>query len=318
MVISPDFRFKAVFFGTPEFSVPALKALIDSDHEILAVVTQPDRHKGRGRHLTASPVKVEAQKQGLRILQPSKVKDASFIKELELLMPSVIVVAAYGQILPLEILRLPGFGCINIHASLLPKYRGAAPVNWAIINGEHFTGVSIMLMDKGMDTGPVLLQREVKIEDCDTVGSLSSRLSRIGADALVEALRGLAEGRLKPVPQKGEVSYAPLLKKTDALIPWSESAEKLCNFIRGVNPWPGAYSFLDSERVKILKADAVEGQGEAGVIHKADKKELLVGTGRGLLSILEIQPPDKPVMPIDAFLQGRKLKEGIKFSKSSY
>lgn len=280
-------------------------------------MTQPDRQSGRGRHVTSCAVKAEAQEHGLRILQPDKVRDAAFVNDLKLLNPSVIVVAAYGQILPLDIINLPQYRCVNVHASLLPKYRGAAPINWAIINGESKTGITIMLMDEGMDTGHILLQEEVVIDEGDTAGSLSHRLSGIGADVLMKALKGLEEGSLKPRQQDGIVSYAPLLRKTDGLIKWANSAKKLSNFIRGMNPWPGAYSFLENERIKILRAEAVEGVGSTGVIKNVTKNKLLVGTGAGLLSIFEVQPTGKQVMPVESFLQGRKIKEGMRFHENT-
>lgn len=306
-------RMRIVFFGTPEFAVPSLKALLNSEYEILAVVTQPDRQSGRGKHITACPVKHEAQKVRLKILQPQRVREITFIEELKLLNPAVIVVVAYGQILPSEIIHLPKYGCINVHASLLPKYRGAAPINWAIINGEDKTGITTMLMDEGMDTGPVLLQTETKIGEDDTAESLSKKLSKIGADILMQTLKGLEHGDLKPKPQTGDISYAPLFKKTDGLILWSKTATELCNFIRGMSPRPGAYSFLEGKRVKILRATALDGVEEMGIINKVTKDNLIVGTGKGLLSILEIQPEGKPVMTIKAFLQGRKIVQGMKF-----
>lgn len=304
---------KVVFFGTPEFAIPSLKALVNSGHKVLLVVTQPDRQSGRGRHITPCAVKVWAQKEGLKVVQPQRVKDPEFIRELNTLKPSVIVVVAYGQILPSEIIHLPELGCINVHASLLPKYRGAAPINWAIINGESKTGITTMLMDEGMDTGPVLLQKELEIMPDDTAGSLSLRLSKVGADLLMQTLKGLEDGNLKPEAQIGKVSYAPILKKTDGLIQWAKSAKELCNFIRGTNPWPGAYSFLEGERIKILKAVAIDREGEERIINKVTKAELLVGTGKGVLSILEIQLSGKPITPVKAFLQGRMLKEGMRF-----
>jgi len=304
---------KLVFFGTPEFAVLPLQTLLSSNHEILSVVTQPDRQSGRGRHMKPSPVKLEAQKAGLKILQPQSVRDESFIAELKSFNPLAIVLVAYGQILPASIIDLPKLGCINIHASLLPAYRGAAPVNWAIINGEKKTGVTIMLMDEGMDTGPILLQDEIKIRENDTTGSLSLNLSEIGADLLISVLKDLNGGFLKPRAQAGKISYAPILKKTDGLLNWFRSAKSLCNFIRGMNPWPGAYSYLDQERIKILSARPTNDNGLAGVIKKISKDELIICAGNGALSILELQPSGKPAMPIRAFLQGRKLKEGRRF-----
>ncbi|MBI5674544.1 MAG: methionyl-tRNA formyltransferase [Nitrospirae bacterium] len=304
---------RLIFFGTPEFAVPALKALINSEHEVLAVVSQPDRRSGRGRRLALTPVKSEAQSAGLTILQPNKVKESGFIEELKRFNPEAIVTAAYGQLLPSGIIHLPKFGCINIHASLLPKYRGAAPINWAIINGDKMTGITIMLMDEGMDTGPILLHREEAIRDEDTAGSLSERLSLLGAEALIKTLDMLKQGLIKPVPQTRDASSAPLLRKDNGLIKWPLSADKLGNFIRGVNPWPGAYTFLDGKRIKILKAASVNGSGEAGIICKAQKDELFVGTGKGLLRLIEVQPAGKPVMDVRLFMQGRSLKEGMKF-----
>jgi len=300
-----------VYFGTPEFAVTPLKTLLNSGNEVLAVVTQPDRQSGRGRHISACPVKTEAQKSGLKVLQPLKVRDTEFLTNLRSLNPSVIVVAAYGQILPSEIIHLPKFGCINIHASLLPKYRGAAPINWAIINGEKKTGITTMLMDEGMDTGPILLQEEMEITSDETAGSLSVKLSRIGADLLIRTLNQLENGMIKPVTQAGEASYAPLLKKTDGLINWSGSAGEINNFIRGMDPWPGAYGFLGGERIKILKVVSLDENADAGIIQRVSKDELIVGAVKGSISILEIQPQGKPVMTIRAFLQGRKIKEGM-------
>lgn len=309
---------RLIFFGTPEFAVPALNALINSEHEILAVVSQPDRRSGRGRHLVLSPVKREAQSAGLTILQPRTVKEEVFLEGLKKLNPEAIVTAAYGQLLPSGIIHLPKFGCINIHASLLPKYRGAAPINWAIINGDKMTGITMMLMDEGMDTGPILLQREEAIRDEDTTGSLSERLSLLGAEALINTLNMLEKGLIKPVPQSGDGSRAPLLKKDNGLMNWLLSADKLNNFIRGVSPWPGAYTFLEGKRVKILKAVYAEGSGDAGVIFSATKDELLVGTGKGLLRLLEVQPEGKPVMDVRLFMQGRSLREGIKFDDEPF
>jgi methionyl-tRNA formyltransferase len=303
-----------VYFGTPEFAVTPLKTLLNSGYEVLAVVTQPDRQSGRGRHISACPVKIEAQKSGIETLQPLKVRNTEFLEKLRSINPSVIVVAAYGQILPPEIIHLPAFGCVNIHASLLPKYRGAAPVNWSIINGEKKTGITTMLMDEGMDTGPILLQEEVEITSDDTAGSLSGKLSKIGSDLLIHTLKALENRMIKPVPQTGEASYAPLLKKTDGLVNWSRSAGETSNFIRGMNPWPGAYGFLEGERIKILKVVSLDESGEAGKIKRVSKDEMIAGAVKGSISILEIQPQGKPVMTIRSFLQGRKIREGMRFS----
>jgi methionyl-tRNA formyltransferase len=315
---------KIVFFGTPEFAVPSLQCLLNAGHEIAAVITQPDRQVGRGRKIKSSQVKREAEKNGIRVLQPQRVRDDNFIRELEVFNPSAIVVVAYGQILPSGILHLPKYGCINVHASLLPDYRGAAPVNRAIINGEKKTGITIMLMDEGMDTGPVLLQEEMDIKDDDTAGILSCRLSEAGAQLLIPALEGVEKGTLIPQPQAGKVSYAPPLKKKDALIEWSKTAKYLFHFIRGMNPWPAAYSFLDGTRIKILKVapvvteehDKTHRAGGPGMIDSATRNELIVSTGSGKIAILELQPAGKPVMSVRSFLQGRSLREGMRFHDS--
>lgn len=302
-----------VFFGTPEFAVLPFKKLLDSGYEILGVITQPDRQRGRGRNVKSCPVKLEALKANLKIFQPEKVKDSGFINGLKTLNPDAIVVVAYGQILPPEIIHLPKLGCINIHASLLPKYRGAAPINWAVINGEKKTGITTMLMDEGMDTGPILLQEETEIRPEHTAGSLFRILSEMGANLLIPTLQGLEEGTLKPQPQTGEPSYAPMLEKSDGLIQWNRPAKALVNFVRGMNPWPGAYGFLDGERMRILRAVPVSGEGGIGVIERITKDELVIGTGKGRISIIEIQPPGKPVMAIKSFLQGRRLKKEMRF-----
>ncbi len=303
-----------VFFGTPEFAVPAFTSLLESSHEVLAVVTQPDRQSGRGRKIKSCPVKIEALRADKRVLQPQAVRDTAFVDELRNLKPDAIVVVAYGQILPPEIIYLPPKGCINIHASLLPKYRGAAPINWSLIQGDVSTGITIMQMDEGMDTGPILLQEEIEILPEDTAGSLSSRLSHRGGPLLIKALGGIERDKLKPRPQEGTATYAAIMKKGDGFIQWTRTADELNGFIRGMNPWPGAYGFIEQERYKILKAVPSGGTGEPGVIAKMTKDEFLVGTGSGLLSVLEIQPAGKPVMPVHAFLQGSRLKEGMRFS----
>jgi methionyl-tRNA formyltransferase len=259
------------------------------------------------------PVKHEALKADLKIFQPEKVKDPEFINGLKTMIPDAIVVVAYGQILPPEIIHLPRLGCINIHASLLPKYRGAAPINWAVINGEKKTGITTMLMDEGMDTGPILLQEETEIRQEHTAGSLSRVLSEMGADLLMTTLQGLEGGKLKPQPQTGEASCAPMLEKSDGFMQWNRPAEALFNFVRGMNPWPGAYGFLEGERIKILKALPLSGEGGIGVIERTTKDELVVGTGKGSISIIEIQPPGKQAMTIKAFLQGRRLEKGMRF-----
>ncbi len=299
-----------IFFGTPEFAVPSLKALLSKGEKILLVVTQPDKPKGRGKTVQPSEIKKIALQYGLPISQPEKIKNENFIKELKLLNPEFCIVVAYGKILPKEILETPKYGCINLHASLLPKYRGAAPIQWALIKGEKITGVTTMIIDEGLDTGPILLQKEVPISDEDDAESLSKKLSMIGAELLIETIDKMRKGIIIPKPQTGEISYAPQLKKEDGKINWNDSARKIFNLIRGTYPWPCAYSFLKNERVKIIKTEVLEGNASAGLIVKA-KNELIVGTGNGLLRILLIQPEGKKIMTAKEFISGRKINEDM-------
>lgn len=307
---------RIVFFGTPLFAVPSLKALIQAGEEISAVVTQPDRKKGRGHLLSQSPVKELSVKNGINVLQPEKMNDAAFLNELSSIKPELIVVVAYGKILIEEILRLPALGYINVHASLLPKYRGAAPIAWAIINGEKKTGITTMLMDKGLDTGDILLQEELEISDEDTTETLSIRLSELGASLLLKTISRIRDGSLKPQRQSGEATYAPIIKKEDGLVNWSKTAAELSNFVRGMHPWPGAYCYLNREMIKLVRVKAIAGSGMTGRIEKAHNSEFIAGTGSGLLSIVELQPQNKKVMPASAFLQGRSIKEGTYFDEA--
>ncbi|MDI6743895.1 MAG: methionyl-tRNA formyltransferase [Thermodesulfovibrionales bacterium] len=302
---------RIIFFGTPLFAVPSLKVLIQAGEEISAVVTQPDRKKGRGHLFSQPPVKELAVENGIRVLQPERMNDAAFLNELSSIKPELIAVVAYGKILTEDILRLPALGCINVHASLLPKYRGAAPIAWAILNGERKTGITTMLMDKGLDRGDIMLQEELQISGDDTTETLSIRLSELGAALLIKTIGKIKDGSLKPRKQSGEASYAPVIKKENGLVRWSKTALELYNFVRGMRPWPGAYCYLDGEMIKLIKVKTVAGSGIPGRIEKAEGGELLVGTADGLLSILELQPQNKKVMPAKAFLQGRNIKEGM-------
>lgn len=299
-----------IFFGTPRFAVPSLKALVDGSEDIALVVTQPDKVKGRGHVLSPPPVKETAQSRGIAVMQPRLIKDSGFHDELRSLNPEFIVVVAYGRILPEEVLAIPEKGCINVHASLLPKYRGAAPVQWALINGGKTTGVTTMLMDEGMDTGDVLMSAELAIGDNDNAGTLSEKLSVLGAKVLMETVRGMREGKVRPAPQEGEPTYAPPLKKGDGRMDWNKSAVELSDFIRGMHPWPSAFCYLNGEMIKIVKAMPLDGSGAPGRIEKASGGVLIAGTGRGLLLIEELQPQGKRVMPAKAFLAGRRLREG--------
>lgn len=250
---------RIVFMGTPEFSVPSLNALLRSGHAVVGVVTQPDRPKGRGQELAASPIKQLALAHKIPILQPLKMKDPAFLESLSAWKPDLIAVTAFGRILPKVVLDLPPKGCINVHASLLPKYRGAGPIQWAIIKGERETGITTMLMDEGMDTGAMLLQERVSIEPDETAGTLSVKLAEIGGRLLITTLEHLEKGSLAPTAQDhGCATMAPLLKKEDGLLDWTQSAADLANRVRGLTPWPGAYTFAGEERWAIWRAAAME------------------------------------------------------------
>ena len=299
--------------GTPQFAVPPLAALIKAGHEIAGVVTRIDKPAGRGRTVTAPPVKLFAVERGLAVFQPKRVRDPEFLDTLRRLEPEAIVVAAYGQILPAAVLHLPRYGCINIHASLLPAYRGAAPINWAIIRGEERTGITIMQMDEGMDTGAVLLQESIRIDPEDTAGTLTEKLSELGARLIAEALPGIVSGALKPVAQdNARATLAPLLKKEDGLIDWTLPAKDIHDRVRGFTPWPGAYTFLEGTMVKLLKTGVAPGSLAAGVI-AAKGNTLEVGTGKDLIRLVTVQPAGKKPMAAGDFLRGHRITAGTKF-----
>lgn len=301
-----------IFLGTPEFAVPSMRALLNSGEDIRLVVTQTDKRKGRGHILSPPPVKIAALKAGLEVVQPVTLKDNLFTDRLTSIRPEFIAVVAYGRILTKTILEIPERGCINVHASLLPRYRGAAPIQWAIINGEKKTGVTTMIVTEKLDTGPILLQKEEDIRDDDTAESLGRRLSELGASLLIKTLKGMRDGSVMPVEQAGITNYVPVIKKRDGLIDWEKSAPEISNLVRGMRPWPGAYCHINDESVRILKARRVDGDSAPGVIASISNNELIIGTGHGLLSVLELQPSGKKPMPVSAFLQGRKLREGTR------
>jgi methionyl-tRNA formyltransferase len=305
---------RIVFFGTPAFAVPSLDALLQSGEVLMAVVTQPDKRSGRGHLFSPPAVKEFAREKRINVLQPLNIKDPLFIDDLYNLRPELIVVAAYGKILPAQILGLPLHGCINIHASLLPKYRGAAPIQWAIINGEKKTGITIMLMDEGLDTGNIILQEETEIYDDDNTETLGKRLAELGASLLTKTVKNIEDGFFKSIPQQGLPSYAPPLKKREGKLNWSKTAREIFNFVRGMYPWPCAYCYLNKERIKITKVRVFEGSGIPGRIEKADD-EFIVGTREGLISIIELQPEGKTLMSSKAFLHGRRLKKGAFFDE---
>lgn len=299
--------------GTPDFSVPALEALIEGGHEVLAVVTQPDKPRGRGKEMQFPPVKEAALKYGLRVYQPVKVKNnPEFMELLEETKPDAIVVIAFGQILPKEVLEFPKYGCVNIHASLLPKYRGAAPIQWVIIDGEKETGVTTMMMNEGLDTGDMLLKTIIPIEEKETGGSLFDKLAMAGGPLILETLKGLEAGEITPVPQEGESNYAKILTKTLGNIDWTKDAVSIERLIRGLSPWPSAYTFYGNKTLKIWQADAIpgEGKGEAGEIVSIGKNSFEIQTGDGLLSVKELQLEGKKRMDAGAFLRGFSLNAG--------
>ena len=310
---------RIVFMCTPEFAVPSLKALLRSEHRVVGVVTQPDRPKGRGQELAASPIKQLALQSNIPILQPLKMKDPAFLDALATWKPDLIAVAAFGRILPKIILDLPPRGCINVHASLLPKYRGAGPIQWALIKGERETGITTMLMDEGMDTGAILLQEKTPIAPDDTAGTLSVKLAEVGGRLLVTTLAGLLDGTVTPQPQDGSLAtMAPLLKKEDGLLEWTQPASELANRVRGLTPWPGAYTYANDERWTIWRA-AVSGEtggaGAPGTVQRATKDALLVSTGRGLLAITELQPANSRRMTAAQYLAGHPVPPGLMLGK---
>lgn len=298
--------------GSPDFAIPSLRVLYESGEKIDAVITQPDRKKGRGLTLTPPPVKLEAEKIGLPVYQPEKIREKEFIELIGSFNMDAIIVVAYGQILPEEILRIPKYGCINLHGSLLPRYRGAAPIQWALIKGEKKTGVTTILMDKGMDTGDILFQEESDIDQQDTAGTLSGKLSTIGASLLLKTIRGLERGEIRPYQQDHSLAtYAPILKKEDGRIDWTKGAEEIRNQVRGMNPWPGTYTFLEGRLLKIWDVDIVEGNGgKPGRINHAGKTGFIVSTGKHSLSIKELQLEGKLRTTSMDFLQGHRIKEG--------
>ena len=320
---------KIIFMGTPDFARQSLEAIYSAGHEILGVVTNPDRPKGRGMKMIASPVKEFAIEKGLKIYQPDKIKNnAQFIEEIEELKPDVICVVAYGRILPEEILKIPKLGCINVHGSLLPKYRGAAPIQWAVINGDKTTGITTMYMDKGMDTGDIILKQEVEIGEDETTGELWDRLSKVGGELLVETLEKIENGLAPRIKQSDDFSIAPMLDKTMAKIEWNEkNANEIKNLVRGLNPIMGAYTFLENKKIKFwkvqicnqseleqnknyIKSSSLE-EIENGTVLLSDVKDgLYIKAKDGIIKVLEIQGENARKMTIQEFLRGNKIKLG--------
>lgn len=304
-------KLRIIFMGTPDFAVPSLRALIEAEYDIAAAVTQPDRPAGRGGALQASPVKRLALEHGLQVLQPATLRDKEVVAQLRALEPQIVVVAAFGQILRQAVLDMPPLGCLNVHASLLPRWRGASPIAAAILAGDAETGVTIMKMDRGLDTGPIISQRAEPVRSDDTTATLGGRLAIIGASLLLETLPGWASGRLvaRPQPEEG-VTVTRLLKKEDGLLDWQKPAEELERQIRAYTPWPGSYSCWGKMTLKVLRAHVVYGNGkeQPGVVERLPEQDapLAVGTGRGYLALDEVQLEGKRAMPAAAFLNGYK------------
>ena len=312
---------KILFMGTPDFARESLEAVYNAGYEILGVVTNPDKPKGRGMKMVASPVKEFALEKGLTVYQPEKVrKNEEFIEKIKSLNPDVICVVAYGKILPKEILEIPKYGCINVHGSLLPKYRGAAPIQWAVLNGDKETGVTTMYMDIGMDTGDMILKEKVEVGEDETTGELWDRLSKIGAKLLVETLKQIEEGTAPREKQGEEFTMAPMLNKEMSKINWDEqTAQNIKNLVRGLNPIMGAYTFLDEKKIKFWKvdiakedeiiADNIEILKNGTVILSNPKDGLFIKTKDGILKVLEIQGENAKRMSIGDFLRGNSIEE---------
>ncbi len=300
---------RVAFFGTPAWALPVLKAL-DQAHRVVLVVSQPDKPKGRGLKPAPSPVSAYALERGLPLLRPHRLKEEGFLKALREARPEVGVVAAYGKILPKEVLEIPPYGFLNLHPSLLPKYRGPAPVQWALIRGEERTGVSIMRLDEGMDTGPLYATWETPIFPDEDAVALGERLRDKGIELLLWVLDRLPH--LTPRPQEGEASYAPLLTKEEGRIRFHDPAQAIYNRHRGVQPWPGSYFFHEGRRVKALKLRPEPGQGEAGVVVGVGPEGVWVGTGEGLVRLLEVQPEGKRPMPAPDWARGYGIRPGVR------
>jgi methionyl-tRNA formyltransferase len=308
---------RLVFLGSGAFAIPSFEALLDAGHEIAALVTQPDREKGRGLELAPPPLKPVALARGVPVLQPPRVKAPEVAEELRRRSPEAQVVVAYGQIIPRAVFASPPLGTINVHASLLPRHRGAAPVQWAIAEGDPVTGVTTMLIDEGLDTGPTLLARSTPIGPEETAPELERRLARMGADALVETLQGLVAGTVQPKPQDaGRATLAPMIRKEHGVIDWSLPADVLARRVRAFQPWPGTVTSFGGRTLKVLRArpDTGDAATEPGVLLRVDGEGLLVAAGGGTaLRLLEVQPESRRPMPAAAFAAGARLQPGARF-----
>lgn len=311
---------RIIYMGTPDFAVPPLRALVEAGYEVTAVITQPDKPRGRGKTLMPTPVKAEAVKHGIRVYQPVKVRDSECVELLRKLAPDLIIVAAFGQIIPACILDMPKYGCINIHASLLPKYRGAAPIQYAVIDGEKESGVTIMRMGSGIDTGDMISRVVVPLSEDETGGSLFDKLSNAGAELLVKTLPDIFAGSAvyEKQPEESPTPYAAMITKQMGLIDFSKNAEELERLVRGLNPWPSAYTFLKGKSLKVWKACVAGKQGtekqSPGTVVAADKEGICVACGEGTLVLKEVQLEGKKRMDSAAFLRGFKIEPGIKLT----
>ena len=308
---------RIVFMGTPEFAVPSLKALLDAGYGVVGVFTQPDRPVGRGHKLAACPVKKLAVERGVPVYQFERLRNEEGLACLRALAPDIVVTAAFGQILSQALLDVPKMGTVNVHASLLPAYRGAAPINWCILNGETRTGVTTMLTDAGVDTGAMLLRRETDIGETETAAELSARLSQLGAELLIETLKGYIAGEIAPVKQDERLaSRQPMLKKEMGLIDWTRSAKEIACQARGLDPWPSAYTDYAGGTLKIYRARPAVGEGEPGTVLRSSAKEgLFVACGEGALEVLEMQAPGGKRMSARAYLAGKKIEPGTRFGE---
>ena len=309
---------RIVFMGTPDFSVPALEALVEGGHEVVAAITQPDKPKGRGKAVLMTPVKEKAMELGIPVYQPVKVREPEFVEKLRQMEPDAIVVVAFGQILPKSILEIPRYGCVNIHASLLPKYRGAAPIQWAVIDGERESGVTTMFMNEGLDTGDMLEKEAVTLDPKETGGSLHDKLSAIGGRLILSTLKGLEDGTLKGTPQTDEgTCYAKMLTKSLGDIDWTMDAAAIERLIRGLNPWPSAYTCLHGKTLKIWDGDVLEREYgvEPGTVAEVAKDRLVVQTGQGSLAIRSLQLEGKKRMDAGDFLRGYAVEAGTRLER---
>lgn len=309
---------KVVFMGTPDFAVNTLQAIMDAGHEVTGVVTQPDKPKGRGKAMQCPPVKELALEHGIEVFQPVRVKEESAIEKIRAMEPDVIVVVAFGQILNKPILDMPQYGCVNVHASLLPKYRGSAPIQWAVINGEKESGVTTQLMNEGVDTGDILMMDKLTLDEKETGGSLFDRLADMGADLLIKTLEAMENGTITRTPQnEAEATHAKMLDKKMGVIDFSKSAEEIERLVRGLNPWPSAFTGFGGKTLKVWDAKVIPGdrEGAFGEVVEVTKDQLLVKTGSGLLALEEVQVEGKKRMPVDVFLRGNTIEAGTILGK---